>query len=350
MKNKLAISIALIMIAGQVHADKVDDFVKKQMERDHLPGISIAILENGKIIKEKGYGFESLETKKPADAHTLFEIASLGKTMVAVATLQLVESGRITLEDPISLYIADTPKSWKTITIRSLLSHTSGIKDYLTEIPQSAEQSELAVDEIYHRAASQPLNFKPGEKYSYSHTNYLLLGMILSARSNRSFIQLLQDSIFKPLEMSETDLKEKSRDAKNSAIGYRFQDGKLVEAEKTQGKFADQCLASSVDDLAKFALALETGSLLTAEDRRVMWNPAVFTDGKKSIYGLGWNTESLNGHRVIGHAGSVGGFSANLTRFPEDKITVIVLTNQRDTNSFQIVKGIAVLLRPELSK
>ena len=350
MEKVFAISIALLSFVSQAQADKVDEFIKKQMVRDHLPGISIAIIENGKIIKEKGYGIESLETKKPADAHTLYEIASLGKPIVAVATLKLIESGRIGLEDPISRYVADTPKSWKTITFRSLLSHTSGIKDYVTEIAQSAETADLAVDEIYHRMASQPLNFTPGAKYSYSHSNYLILGMILSNRSNRPFIEYLQESIFKPLDMSETDLKEALRDSKNFAVGYRFQEGKLVEAEKTPGKFADQCLASSVDDLAKFAVALDKGTLLTSEARNLMWSPTVLTDGKKSIYGLGWNTESLNGHRVIGHAGSVGGYSANMTRFPGDKITVIVLTNQRGVNSFQIVKGIALLFRPELGQ
>ena len=348
-----------MLVCGNSHADRLDDYVKKQMLADHLPGISIAVVKNGKVVIEKSYGVENVRTNKPADAHTLYEIASLGKPFVAVATLKLVESGRIRLEDPVSKYLADTPKTWKTITIQNLLSHTSGIKDVLSDIPAPADKTEgdeeeqktqRTADEFYHRAASQPLNFKPGAKYGYSHTNYIILGMILSARSARSVEKLLQDEIFTPLQMSDTQSKLMITEAKNRATGYRYVNGKLTESDAETGGFADQFLSSSIDDLVKWAVALDTGAVLTPEARALMWSPAVFTDGKSSIYGLGWNTESIQKHRVVGHAGSAGGFSAILTRFPDDNLTVIALTNQRDTNSLRLLKGIAAFYLPDLSQ
>ena len=331
-------------------ADKTDDYVLKEMKKRHLPGISIAVIRNGKILKVKGYGVQDEKTGKPADSRTLYEIGSVGKTFVAVGILMLVERGRLKLTDPISRYIAETPKTWKSITIRHLLSHTSGIKDYVTEIPRSEEKQEWSSADVYHRAASTPLNFKPGEKYGYSHTNYVVLGMILGNRGGKPFDKFLEEELFKTLEMTDTQPKEQVSESPNLAMGYRLVEDKTQEAVREEGKFADQYLVSSASDLAKWAVALDNGTVLTAENRELMWTPTPLTEGKSAIYGLGWNTESMNGHRVVGHSGSVGGFSANLTRFPDDKLSIIVLTNQRDTSSFQLIRGIASLYKPALAK
>lgn len=333
-------------------ADKVDDYIKSIMQSRTIPGLSLAIVQNGKAIKVKGYGLLNIEEKKPASADTIFDIGSVSKPFTACAIMQLAERGKLNIDDPITRYFADLPAPWKGITIRHLLLHTSGIKDYQTEIPLSeeAEPKDLTPTDYMRKAESVPLNFRPGEKWSYSHTNFLLLGMIIESASGMRFSDYIAKRLLNPLEMTSSYVRGARAKTGEMAMGYKLKGADLQPVERENRRFADNYLASSARDMAKFAEALDTGTFLTASSRQSMWTAGKLKNGTPVITGLGWYVETVGTHRAIGHGGEVGGFSSNMTRFPDDKLTIVVLTNRSEINAFELVKSIAQFFSPGLNR
>jgi D-alanyl-D-alanine carboxypeptidase len=345
---------ALLIVLGSprlARADAVDDYIKSEMAKQQIPGLSLAVIRDGKPIKVKGYGVAGIEQKTPVTLDTAYDVGSMSKPFTAAAVLLLVESGKIRLDDPVSRFIADTPAAWRATTVWNLLTHTSGIKDYTSEIPTTAVL-DFTPELIYHRAAGAGLNFPPGTQFRYSHTNYVLLGMVIEGATGRPFYDFVTERIFKPLEMTHSLPEATRKPVPNLATGYRLVNGERTPVEREKRGFGDAFFSSTIDDLVKWAVALDTGAILTEPARTLMWTPAPLlltakqrtapdAKPKTAIYGLGWYTESLKDHRIIGHGGSVGGFSGNLSRFPDDHLTVIVLTNLRDVNVFPLVRGIA---------
>jgi len=209
-----AVAIALFVgfgapISGK--ADAIDRYVTSQMQRLHIPGASLAIVRDGHIIKAQGYGFANLELKAPATKKTVYEIGSNTKQFTAAAIMMLVEEGKVALEDSITKYFPEAPQAWRDITIRHLLTHTSGIQNHVA-VPHWLDvfRTNLAFetapprDELLNMFFKLPLEFQPGESWAYDNTGYYLLGVIIEQVSGKSYWKFLDDRIFKPLDMNAT--------------------------------------------------------------------------------------------------------------------------------------------------
>lgn len=336
---------SLLGDTGKEGTDKVDKYLQKEMEKRGIPGMAIAVLVQGKPVKVKTYGYANLEKKEAVELDTSFDIGSVSKSFVSAAILMLIEQGRLSLDSPVSQFIANTPATWHKMTVRHLLSHSSGIKDYIREIPASNIEHEWTDSELYGRAAVQKLHFPPGEQFRYSHTNYLLLGMIIRSVTGKKFHSYITENLFLPLKMTHTFARSEEKTVK-LAVGYRKEEDKTVVEPRENRTFADAFCSSTIQDLIVWAEALERenpqrGTPLSNAARARMWAPNVAKDGKTAIHGYGWYIENLQEQKVVGHGGTSGGHSANISRFPDAKITVIVLANQKDSQLFGIVRGIA---------
>jgi CubicO group peptidase (beta-lactamase class C family) len=312
-----------------VPGDPVDDYVAAAMRRQHIPGVSLAIIQEGKVTKAKGYGLASVELNVATRPETVYELASATKPFVAMAVMLLAQNGKLSLEDCISQYVEDTPEEWRSITLRHLLSHTSGIKDYL-ERPEMTPY-DLTPEQIVRIAASFPLNFPPGEKWAYSNTGYVLLGMVIQKVSGKPFARFLQERVFNPIGMTDTRHDEPSSIVPNRAVGYLWiGPGGLRNAELFKYMMSnrgDGGILSTVIDLARWDATLGSNRLLAATNCEAMWVPTRLKDGCACGYGLGWFIGNINGHRHVFHAGGSPGNASIISRYPDDKLTVILLSN-----------------------
>ena len=328
------ISVGLICFAasalGQDQTRKVDAFVREKMAANHIPGLSLAVVRDGKIVLAKGYGTANLELSVPATEKTVFAIYSITKTFTAVATMMLVEEGRVSLEDPISKHLAGMPAAWNQITIRHLLTHTSGIIDFC-DVPDSPceKSKDFTQPELLASVASFPLQFASGERWEYNNVGFYLLGMLIEKVSGKSYEQFLTERIFAPLEMHATRLVNYAEIIPNRAAGYTWRKGKFVNALRISPtlSFSLGGLVSTVLDLAKYDAALYTEKLLKKQTLDRMWTPAKLNDGQTVEYGLGFGMTPYEGRRRVGHSGGQAGFSTTITRLIDDKITVIALSN-----------------------
>ncbi|HEX8735494.1 MAG TPA: serine hydrolase domain-containing protein [Pyrinomonadaceae bacterium] len=338
----LSVFLFVSSISAQT-ADKIDDFVKSEMQKQHIPGVSLAIIKNGKIAKVKGYGLANVETNVPVTTETVFKIGSISKPIIAMGIMLLVEEGKISLDDKVSKYLEGTPESWKDITIRNLLSHTSGI---IREAPGFNPFKIQPDIDVIKTAYPLPLNFTPGEKYEYCNVGYFSLAEIIRQVSGKSWSEFLTERIFKPLGMSSTRTTTFDDIVPHRANAYSFTGNKLKNAEVYTAVRPSGAFLSTILDLAKLEAALNGTSFLKPESRKLMWTPFKFNDGKNSIYGLGWRIDEVNGRKRIGHGGTLNGFKSHFARFVDDGVTVIVLTNLEQVDSSEFSSKIAGLYIP----
>jgi CubicO group peptidase (beta-lactamase class C family) len=246
---------------------KVDAFVQEKMNARNIPGLSMAIVRDGKIILAKGYGMANLELSVPATEKTVYHIASITKTFTAMATMMLVEEGKISLEEPISKFFSDLPEAWREVKIRHLLNHTSGIKSFSNNdkipCPVGKSESEYGRADVLKEVACLPLEFSPGERWSYGDTGYHLLGMLIEKVSGKDYEQFLNERIFQPLEMHDTRLNSYNQLVTNRADGYSYSDGNFRNAGLLPVfEFANAGLVSTVLDMAKLNIAFTSEKLL----------------------------------------------------------------------------------------
>lgn len=310
--------------------EKVDAFVREKMEANHIPGLSLAVVRDGKIVLAKGYGMSNLELAAPATEKTAFAIYSITKTFTGIATMMLVEEGKISLEDSISKHLAGLPAAWSKVTIRHLLNHTSGIADFC-ESPANPCQSarDFKQAEVVKFSADLPPKFPPGEQWEYGNIGYFLLGMLIEKVSGKSYEQFLRERIFAPLEMHDTRLENYAELIPNRANGYTWRNGGFRNALRISPTltFSLAGLVSTVLDLAKYDAALYTEKLLKKQTLDLMWTKARLNNGQEIEHGLGFGMTPFRNRRRVGHSGGHTGFSTTITRLTDDKITVIVLSN-----------------------
>ncbi|HKW89414.1 MAG TPA: serine hydrolase domain-containing protein [Candidatus Acidoferrales bacterium] len=331
----------------------VDAYVESEMHRQKIPGLSVGVYRDGEIVKAKGYGLENVELNAPATAKTIYESGSMGKEFTATAVMMLAEEGKLSLDDKIKKYFTDAPASWDDITVRNLLSHTSGIKNYTTKAMDY--RKDYTEDDLVKMAESSPLDFKPGTDWSYSNTGYVLLGILIHKVSGEFYGDFLQEHIFKPLGMNATRIISESDIIPNRAAGYQLVKGEWKNQDWVSPSLnttADGSLYFTVLDLAKWDAALYTEQLLKRADLDQMWTIAKLNDGKpnKGNYGFGWEINKMNGHRLIEHGGAWQGFTTMICRYVDDKLTVVVLTNLDSAHSDpeRIAHGVAGIYEPAL--
>jgi len=350
IRLNLALFFALIFVFS-AKADEVDKFVRAVMLERNVPGAAIAVVKNGKVVKKQGYGVASVEFGVPVTNETVFEIGSVSKQMTAAAILLLVEDGKVSLDEKISAYLPNTPEAWKNVTVRNLLTHTSGIRSY-TAIGAGFELSKhLTRDEFIKTLSAYPLDFETGSRYSYSNSGYNLLGFIIESASGKSYWDFMRARIFLPLGMTHTFDRDPKYIVKNRAAGYELENGAYAGRDyDLTDLFAAGAIISTIDDLIKWDAAWRNDALLKPSSKAEAWKPFTLSDGKTNYYGLGWNVADFRGHKLIAHSGSTAGFNSQISRFIDDDLTVIVLTNLGDAGyAGTLARGIAKIYLPAIS-
>jgi len=306
------------------------------MRAEKIPGLGLGVARDGENIKARGYGLANVELDVPVKAETLFQTGSVGKQFTATAVMMLVEEGKVGLDDKISKYFAGTPAAWKGITVRNLLSHTSGIPDYEADsLTKKGEafinlRKDYTEEELFQKFITLPLDFPPGSKWSYSNSGYVLLGILIHKVTGEFYGDFLQERIFRPLGMASTRIISEADIIPNRAAGYQLVKGELKNQEWVSPMLnttADGALYTNVVDMEKWDAALYTEKLLKKASLDQMWSPVTLTSGKTYPYGFGWDVTTVNGHRLIEHGGAWQGFTTHISRYVDDKLTVIVLTN-----------------------
>ncbi|MGC4071201.1 MAG: serine hydrolase [Nibricoccus sp.] len=338
-------SIIWVTAVGVAHADEVDDYITAQMDRQHIPGLSLAVVKDGQPVKVLGYGVADMELDVRATPETVYQIGSISKQFIAAGVLRLVEENKVGLDDSIRKYIEDAPETWQVITLRHLLTHTSGL---VRETPDLQLKAQSVIDAI-RSSYSKPLAFAPGEKWQYSNLGYFALAEVINRAAQKPWPQYLQEKIFAPLGMNATRTTTVEELVPHRAGGYhwmdsnRYQNAQVVSGVRPSGAFL-----SSVVDLAKWDAALCSDNVFSPEQRALMWTPVKLNDGSEKPYGFGWEIGKAGGHRQVKHAGTMIGFRAQLVRFPDDRLTIVVLTNATQALPEKIAQGVAAFYLPDL--
>jgi CubicO group peptidase (beta-lactamase class C family) len=328
---------------------KVDDYMKAEMQRQHIPGVSLAVVKDGQVILARGYGFANVEHQVPVKPETIFQSGSMGKQFTATAVMMLLEAGKLSLSDPITKFFSDAPDSWKNITVRHLLTHTAGTTDYPSDFDFRRDYTE---DELLKRAEAIPLAFQPGEKWSYSNLGYVLLGILIHKVSGQFYGDFLQERVFQPLGMTTARIISEADIVPNRAAGYRLVKGELKNQDwvsPTLNTTADGALYLTVYDMAKWDAALYTEKLIKKSSLEQMWTPVKLNNGKTYPYGFGWSLNEVRGHHIIEHGGSWQGFKSQIARYVDDKLTVVLFANLSQANQARIAHGVAAIYNPELA-
>jgi CubicO group peptidase (beta-lactamase class C family) len=346
--NRLAfVFLAWLAAPPIVLADPVDEVVRAEMQKQKIPGVSIVVLKEGKIEKAAGYGLANVELNVPATANTIYQSGSVGKQFTATLAMMLVEESKLKLEDHITQYLPGAPESWKDITVYHLLTHTSGIKNYG---PFALNfRKDYSDNELIQLTGKLPLDFPPGEKWNYSNTGYVMLGILITNVSHKFYGDVLKEKIFGPLAMETARIISEEDIVPNRAAGYRLVKGKLKNQEYVSpslNRTADGSLYLTVLDFAKWDGALYGERLLKRTSLEQMWTPVKLNNGTTRPYGFGWAIGDKDGKRIVEHGGAWQGFVTYIIRYLDARLTVVVLTNLARANPGTIAKKVAGLYLP----
>ena len=329
-------------------APGADEYIQDEMKKRRIPGLALAVIKNGEIVKMNGYGVANLEHDVPVTPDTVFALASVTKQFTATAIMRLVEQGRLKQDDPIIKYLPRSPRKWRGIRIRHLLTHTAGMTGYLDECFFTAlgAKIDISTAEGFQAVAEDPISFTPGKRHQYSDSGYFLLGMIIEKVSGQCYRDFMAEQFFEPLGMTSTSILDQWAVVKNRAAGYTIRDGQVINSrwvwqEELPSHWG---VFSTVKDIAKWDQALAAGKVVKESTLNEMWSPAPFNDGQSYPYGYGWEMNQMAGRPMITHQGLSG---TEYTILPDDKLTIIVLTNLGDfldlneIGSWGLTRGIA---------
>lgn len=332
----LVLLIAVLSISTQAQLsqetkDAIDKLATETLTRTGVPSASIAVVKDGQVVYVKAYGDARVDPKTPATPEMRYSIGSISKQFTAAAILLLEEQGKLSLDDKVSKFIPDLTRA-NEVTIRQLLSHTSGYQDYWPQdyvMPMMLEP--VKAQKILDLWARKALDFDPGTKWQYSNTNYVIAGLIIEKASGMPMLQYLSEKVFVPLGMKSVANIDEKRLGDTDAVGYmRFGLGPLRVAPK-EGPgwlFAAGELAMPAQDLAKWDISLIERKLLKAASYRELETEVQLKNGLGTRYGLGVSLGMEAGHRAVSHGGEVSGFTAENVVFPEDRVAVVALSNQ----------------------
>lgn len=314
----------------------INEYIENMTDSYSFSG-SVLISHKGEILLKKGYGMANIDWNEPNTPDTVFRIASLTKGFTALALLQFEEQGLLSLKDPLSKYIPDFPRG-NQVTLEQLLMHTSGIRDYTAsaEFP-SLMGSPANLSTVISRIKAQPYDFIPGTQFHYNNSGYILLGAVLEKVSGKPYGSVLDEGILKPLGMAQTAYDDDRIPIKQLATGYLYTGGKLFNAPDLDlsNVHAAGGMRSTLNDLFIWSQAFYSTELLKEEN----WN-RLFTPGREH-YGMGWVIEPLAQKKAIYHTGSIPGYSSILAKFPEDDLTIILLSNLTSINTKEMTENLA---------
>lgn len=351
------------VVASAALTEKIDAYITQQMQARRIPGLAFAVVEDGQVTLKKAYGIANLETDTPVKTGSIFHVASLTKQFTAAAIMMLVEEGKVRLDDSIAAYLNPAPESWAKITVRHLLTHTSGImpgaiirvdaQGKLTT-REGAALLDITAKRALEVIAQSPLIFPAGERIMYCDAGYFLLGLVIEKAAGQPYQDFMQKRFFEPLRMTDSGILDRWKIVKGSVPVYTLRNGQLApwrrDWQYEVNAFAGIC--STIEDLAKWDAALRRGKLLKQSSLDLMWTPAQLNNGQEAMmfgdaYGFGWTLGEVRGYRTAEHAGASGAY---ILRFLDDNLTIIVLTNLDVTAGSQpglLARGMAGLLKPQ---
>ncbi len=340
-----------VIAQTQLSADlreRIDKLATDTLAKSGVPSASVAIVKDGQIAYVNAYGNARIEPRTPATAEMRYSIGSISKQFTATAILMLQEQGKLSLDDKVGKFIPDLTRA-NEITIRQLLSHTSGYQDYWPQdyvMPMMIEP--VTAERILELWAHKPLDFEPGTKWQYSNTNYVIAGVIMEKAGGKPLLQYMREKVFTPLEMKSVANIDQEKLGDTDPTGYlRYALGPLRPAPK-EGKgwlFAAGELAMQARDLARWDISIIDQKLMKPSSYREFETEVLLKNGLGTHYGLGVDVGTAAGHRALSHGGEVSGFTAQNVVFPEERVAVAVLTNQDAASAAQeIANGIAPLL------
>jgi CubicO group peptidase (beta-lactamase class C family) len=327
IKAKLIfVSVIFLFFVNQSAQDltpKFDEYMNTLAKQNRFTGAAL-VARDGKVIFSKGYGMANHEFDIPNTPQTKFRLGSITKQFTGASALLLQERGKLNPQDSVCKYVEHCPAAWNEVTIHHLVTHTGGVPSFTGFADyQKTMMIPTTMDGLLARFKDKPLEFKPGEKWNYSNSGYVLLGHIIEKVAGESYESFLRKNIFEPLQMNDTGYDTQDKILKNRATGYSLRNGKLANSLPIDMTIphAAGALYSTVEDLFKWNEALFSDKLLTAKSRAVMMTPVL------QNYGYGLAIETRFNRKMVSHGGGINGFNTQLARFPEEKVTVVVLRN-----------------------
>ena len=332
--------------ASDPRGERVDALMGRAMADRRIPGLQIAVVKDGQIVLSRAYGLANLQTPVAVTGETVFSINSITKAFTGVAAMREVEAGRLDLDKPVSAYLDDLPEAWRGVTIRQLLSHTSGLPDF-TRMKNAGDDEA----EAWKAALARPVNFPAGERFEYCQTNYALIQKIINGLNGRPDNATLIDAQLRLVGMSHTGFGDSRDVIPGKAAGYRYAfakpagPGELRSVYETFSPLhrAASGMNSTADDLAGWMIALQQGRLLGPEALKTMWTPQVFSNGKPGQWGMGWQVLDRPEHRAVNMTG--GGRSA-MFLYPDDGVGVAILTNLSGATPEDLIDQVATIFIP----
>ena len=353
----LSIAICSSIVQAQEHKfapeklSRIEAAVSKFMAGTHVPGVAIAVVENGAYEWSAGFGFADLENNVPASEHTLFRLASISKPLTAVGALELWERGKLDLDAPVQKYCPAFPQKQQPITTREVLGHLAGIRHY-KQGPDDAEINNTRHFDNPIQAGidffkDDPLVADPGTHFHYSTQGYTLVGCVIEGASDGKYVEFMRHNVLGPAGMEHTQV-----DDRFSVIPFRTRFYRKTDSGRVQNAdFLDSSYKipgggwiSSAEDMAKFEVAILNDKLLKRSTRDMMWTPLKPSDGSKDSYGFGWGIGDENGIRFVAHSGGQQGTSTYFTIAPDQRAGVVVLTNMEEINPGELGKEILGIL------
>ena len=354
-----AIAAALVVLAGcrtvqpeppahriSVADAQAIDRLFAPFDKPGVPGAAVLILDRGRVTFTRGYGLADLETKMPVTERTNFRLASLTKPFTAMAVMLLVEDGRLRLDDRVREILPDFPPYGADVRIRHLLTHTSGLRAYQDFVPKSSTRHVKDRDVLALLGKTDALMFRPGTAFRYGDSGYAILALVVETVSGQPFARFLHDRIFAPLGMETTLVWEPAGPAiPNRALGYAATSSgfRLADHSNTSTVLGDGGIYSSVRDLTVWDRALDAHALVGARMQRLAWTAAELDDRTKTRYGFGWFIDQDPAGTLVFHRGDTSGFSNFIMKYPDEKLTVVVLTNRRGVAADELAATIAAL-------
>lgn len=344
---------------------QIDQAVQAALKKFNLPGATVAVLKDQQVIYVKGYGYSNLALRTPVRPEDRFQIGSISKMFVATAILLMVEDGKMALDDKVGKYFSGLPDSWGPITIRMLLSHSSGVPG-----DASSTSTDPSIDKTFDRfmagsdaervaaIAAIPLHSAPGTKFEYSNLGYNVLGMLATRVAGMDYVELLQQRVFRPLGMTSARKIDAANPMAGTAAGYRQEGDSVREITLSPNIQRFNALGAgglemNALDLAKWDKALYGNQVLKASSLAEM-TKAQIDAGGGAAYGFGWFLFTVNGHVLYKHSGGMAGFVSDYRRWPDDRFSTIVLTNNGDQTldipgALYIARAVTDVLQPALS-
>ncbi|MCC3157224.1 serine hydrolase [Hymenobacter sp. 15J16-1T3B] len=340
--------------------DSVDRLVRQAMRQLRIPGVQLAVVRHGQLVKLGNYGLANVQDSVPVTTQTRFFLNSITKAFVGVAVMQLVEAGQLDLAAPVGRYLPELPATWHPVTVRQLLTHTSGLPDIM---PEDALVSENNEKTAWAEVQKQPLDFPPGQQFAYNQTNYLLLGRLIDKLSGQPFAQFIQQRQLDVVGMPRTTSGDAHAVLPRMARGYTFTqyiDGQVRRGKELQNLFevfppslrTAAGMSSTAEEMARWLIALQHGKLLQPASLTTLWTPGRLTDGtergfggKLTGYALGWPTVTRAEHPAVA---PVGGGRSAVFLYPQDDLAIVVLTNLQGASPERFVDALAACYLPDM--